>query len=214
MDENACTYGNGSLVCGECMCNEGRYGQKCECSGDVLENIGESEEGCRPWVVVLFSSRLSYTILEWLLRYSANNQNMFEYVLLFSIWYAHMARSALWFPSNWANKLQLILSLENDYINKFISLLNYLKFLGSCHYWIDSNVFWSGAYLQMCECVSRPYIAFSRIIHVHKLRTTSRFYEVQFSTRSKTEYSFNSVTIFVLIHNSELTETREGIETK
>lgn len=47
--EDVCSFGNGSLVCGECECNEGRYGKMCECSGEISEGADEeSEAGCRP----------------------------------------------------------------------------------------------------------------------------------------------------------------------
>ncbi|PIK40457.1 putative integrin beta-1-A, partial [Apostichopus japonicus] len=47
--DDVCTFGNGSLICGECMCKDGRYGKKCECSGDVIGNEeDENESGCRP----------------------------------------------------------------------------------------------------------------------------------------------------------------------
>ncbi|KAJ8024734.1 Integrin beta-1 [Holothuria leucospilota] len=38
--------GHGTLVCGECFCDEGRFGQFCECSSDTADKVDSSR--CRP----------------------------------------------------------------------------------------------------------------------------------------------------------------------
>jgi len=46
VDADECTNGNGTLVCGGCDCNENRYGRKCECSGDDIEE-NDKDEQCK-----------------------------------------------------------------------------------------------------------------------------------------------------------------------
>ncbi|XP_071950757.1 integrin beta-6-like [Antedon mediterranea] len=44
-DSELCSNGNGSLVCGICECNEGRYGEVCECDdtgSDETETLADS----------------------------------------------------------------------------------------------------------------------------------------------------------------------------
>jgi len=43
-----CSNGNGTFECGQCTCNEGRYGQICQCSGDDVKSEGHKELCKRP----------------------------------------------------------------------------------------------------------------------------------------------------------------------
>ena len=40
--------GNGTFECGQCTCNEGRYGNKCQCSGEDVKSDGHKEACIRP----------------------------------------------------------------------------------------------------------------------------------------------------------------------
>ena len=33
-----CENGNGTLICGTCKCNDGRYGRNCECDETEMSN--------------------------------------------------------------------------------------------------------------------------------------------------------------------------------
>ncbi|XP_019623785.1 PREDICTED: integrin beta-1-A-like [Branchiostoma belcheri] len=44
-DSDQCSAGNGTLECGVCVCNTGRYGQTCECNADSVEAVDETK--CR-----------------------------------------------------------------------------------------------------------------------------------------------------------------------
>ncbi|XP_072179021.1 integrin beta-1-like [Diadema setosum] len=46
-NSTSCSNGNGTLVCGECACNEGRYGSKCECSGNEINAESADQSPCR-----------------------------------------------------------------------------------------------------------------------------------------------------------------------
>ncbi|NP_999731.2 integrin beta L subunit precursor [Strongylocentrotus purpuratus] len=46
-NSNVCSNGNGTLVCGECACNPGRYGVKCECSGNEISMESTDTSQCR-----------------------------------------------------------------------------------------------------------------------------------------------------------------------
>lgn len=46
-NSSVCTNGNGTLTCGICDCNEGRYGDYCECDGSILENTAGTST-CKP----------------------------------------------------------------------------------------------------------------------------------------------------------------------
>ncbi|XP_071803811.1 integrin beta-1-B-like [Asterias amurensis] len=41
-----CSMGNGTLECGSCVCNAGRYGQECECSSSDAD-LGDNDSSCR-----------------------------------------------------------------------------------------------------------------------------------------------------------------------
>jgi len=43
-----CSNGNGTFECGQCTCNEGRYGQICQCSGNDVKSEGHKELCKRP----------------------------------------------------------------------------------------------------------------------------------------------------------------------
>uniref|UniRef100_A0A8C4QN49 Integrin beta n=1 Tax=Eptatretus burgeri TaxID=7764 RepID=A0A8C4QN49_EPTBU len=42
-----CHFGNGSMECGACRCNEGRLGRECECSSDAVPST-DMDASCRP----------------------------------------------------------------------------------------------------------------------------------------------------------------------
>eukprot|EP00057_Strongylocentrotus_purpuratus_P012905 XP_011667379.1 PREDICTED: integrin beta-1-A [Strongylocentrotus purpuratus] len=46
-NSTVCSSGNGTLVCGECDCNPGRYGVKCECSGNEINMESTDPSPCR-----------------------------------------------------------------------------------------------------------------------------------------------------------------------
>ncbi|XP_063964564.1 integrin beta-1-A-like isoform X2 [Lytechinus pictus] len=47
MNSPDCSGGNGTLICGECECNQGRYGSKCECSGNEINMDSTDPSPCR-----------------------------------------------------------------------------------------------------------------------------------------------------------------------
>ncbi|XP_078605908.1 integrin beta-3-like [Branchiostoma floridae x Branchiostoma japonicum] len=42
-----CSSGNGTLQCGICVCDQGRYGSKCECSADSIEGAMDVTASCK-----------------------------------------------------------------------------------------------------------------------------------------------------------------------
>ncbi|XP_038076303.1 integrin beta-1-B-like [Patiria miniata] len=46
MNSDKCSMGNGTLECGSCTCNQGRYGEDCECSGNDAD-LGDNDLSCR-----------------------------------------------------------------------------------------------------------------------------------------------------------------------
>ncbi|XP_022079781.1 integrin beta-1-B-like [Acanthaster planci] len=46
INSDKCSMGNGTLECGTCKCNPGRYGQDCECSSDDAD-LGDNDSSCR-----------------------------------------------------------------------------------------------------------------------------------------------------------------------
>ncbi|XP_072028694.1 integrin beta-1-like [Amphiura filiformis] len=47
-DPSYCTNGNGTLTCGQCECDEGRYGSQCECDGDSRTDPEDLSNCIRP----------------------------------------------------------------------------------------------------------------------------------------------------------------------
>ena len=45
-NSDRCTAGNGTYACGQCYCNDGRFGRECEC--DVDTGGDESVDSCIP----------------------------------------------------------------------------------------------------------------------------------------------------------------------
>ena len=44
-----CSNGNGTVTCGQCDCDEGRYGAECECDGESGSNL-EDQSKCMRYV--------------------------------------------------------------------------------------------------------------------------------------------------------------------
>ncbi len=63
-ENSAKCNGSGNFTCGGCTCNDGFYGDTCECRGDGLDDLGKGEE---------------LNVCRRLMSYGFNWQNKFDF---------------------------------------------------------------------------------------------------------------------------------------